>query len=61
VENASTILIVEDEVELAQVLRDYLESRLQGAARHHGGGSRLDLSSFMADLVADLNLPGLDG
>jgi two-component system alkaline phosphatase synthesis response regulator PhoP len=60
---APTILIVEDEVELAQVLRDYLEKagfRVQTAA--NGTTAVSTFRHAPADLVIlDLNLPGLDG
>jgi len=60
---ASTILIVEDEIELAQVLRDYLEKagfRVQTAA--NGTTAVSTFRHAPADLVIlDLNLPGLDG
>jgi PleD family two-component response regulator len=60
---ASTILIVEDEVELAQVLRDYLEKsgfRVQLATS--GAAAVSTFRHSPADLVVlDLNLPGLDG
>jgi len=59
----STILIVEDEVELAQVLRDYLEKagfRVQLATT--GATAVSTFRHSPADLVVlDLNLPGLDG
>jgi two-component system alkaline phosphatase synthesis response regulator PhoP len=62
-EMASTILIVEDEVELAQVLRDYLERagfRVQLATS--GAAAVSTFRHSPADLVVlDLNLPGLDG
>ena len=60
---APTILIVEDEVELAQVLRDYLEKagfRVQTAA--NGTTAVSTFRHAPADLVIlDLNLPGMDG
>ncbi len=60
---ASTILIVEDEFELAQVLRDYLERagfRVQLAS--NGSTALSTFRHSPADLVVlDLNLPGLDG
>jgi DNA-binding response OmpR family regulator len=60
---ASTVLIVEDEIELAQVLRDYLEKagfRVQLATS--GPAAVSTFRHLPADLVVlDLNLPGLDG
>ena len=59
----STILIVEDEVELARVLRDYLEKagfRVLMAA--NGAAAVTAFRHTPADLVIlDLNLPGMDG
>jgi len=60
---APTILIIEDEVELAQILRDYLEKagfRVQTAA--NGTTAVSIFRHAPADLVIlDLNLPGMDG
>jgi two-component system alkaline phosphatase synthesis response regulator PhoP len=60
---APTILIIEDEVELAQILRDYLEKagfRVQTAA--NGTTAVSTFRHAPADLVIlDLNLPGMDG
>jgi two-component system alkaline phosphatase synthesis response regulator PhoP len=60
---SSSILIVEDEAELAQVLRDYLERAGYIVHSVHDGVSAV--SHFQhkpADLVLlDLNLPGMDG
>jgi two-component system alkaline phosphatase synthesis response regulator PhoP len=59
----STILIVEDEIELARVLRDYLEKagyRVLTAA--NGASAVTAFRHTPADLVIlDLNLPGMDG
>jgi len=60
---APTILIIEDEVELAQILRDYMEKagfRVQTAA--NGTTAVSIFRHAPADLVIlDLNLPGMDG
>ena len=60
---SSSILIVEDEAELAQVLRDYLERAGYVVHSVHDGVSAV--SHFQhkpSDLVLlDLNLPGMDG
>jgi DNA-binding response OmpR family regulator len=60
---ASLILIVEDEIELAHVLRDYLEKagfRVQTVAS--GTAAVSTFRHAPADLVIlDLNLPGMDG
>jgi DNA-binding response OmpR family regulator len=60
--NAS-VLIVEDEAELAQVLRDYLERAGFRVQTVHDGVSAI--SQFQhkpADIILlDLNLPGMDG
>jgi two-component system alkaline phosphatase synthesis response regulator PhoP len=60
---SSTILIVEDEIELVRVLRDYLERagfRVQAAS--NGTEAVSHFRHAAPDLVLlDLNLPGLDG
>jgi two-component system alkaline phosphatase synthesis response regulator PhoP len=60
---SSTILLVEDEVELVRVLRDYLEGagfRVQAASSGPEAVSQFQHSP--PDLVLlDLNLPGMDG
>jgi two-component system alkaline phosphatase synthesis response regulator PhoP len=60
---SSTILIVEDEIELVRVLRDYLERagfRVQAAS--NGTEAVSHFRQAAPDLVLlDLNLPGLDG
>jgi two-component system alkaline phosphatase synthesis response regulator PhoP len=60
--NAS-VLIVEDEAELAQVLRDYLERagfRVQTV--HDGVAAISQFQHKPADIILlDLNLPGMDG
>jgi len=60
---SSTILIVEDEIELVRVLRDYLERagfRVQTASS--GTEAVSHFRQAAPDLVLlDLNLPGLDG
>jgi len=60
---AATILIIEDEVELVQVLRDYMERagfRVLAASTGPSGLSQYQHSR--PDLVLlDLNLPGMDG
>jgi two-component system alkaline phosphatase synthesis response regulator PhoP len=60
---SSTILVVEDEIELARVLRDYLEKagfRVQTAT--NGAAAVAAFRHTPADLVIlDLNLPGMDG
>jgi DNA-binding response OmpR family regulator len=60
--NAS-VLIVEDEAELAQVLRDYLERagfRVQTV--HDGVSAVSQFNHRPADIILlDLNLPGIDG
>ncbi|HEY9086855.1 MAG TPA: response regulator transcription factor [Anaerolineaceae bacterium] len=59
----TSILIIEDEGELAQVLRSYLESGGYTVATAQRGDSGLSLfHRLRPDLVIlDLNLPGLDG
>jgi two-component system alkaline phosphatase synthesis response regulator PhoP len=60
---AATILIIEDEAELVQVLRDYMERagfRVLAASAGPSGLSQFQHSR--PDLVLlDLNLPGMDG
>lgn len=60
--NAS-VLIVEDEVELAQVLRDYLERAGHRVQIVHDGVAALShFNHRSADIILlDLNLPGIDG
>jgi two-component system alkaline phosphatase synthesis response regulator PhoP len=57
------VLIVEDEIELAEILRDYLERAGFHALKVHDGTAAI--STFQhkrPDLVLlDLNLPGMDG
>jgi DNA-binding response OmpR family regulator len=60
--NAS-VLIVEDEPELAQVLRDYLERAGYRVQSVHDGVSAISQFNHKpADIILlDLNLPGMDG
>ncbi len=60
---AENILIVEDELELAQVLRDYLERAGFQVEAVTNGPAALSLFEHRSpDLVLlDLNLPGMDG
>lgn len=60
---ASTILIVEDEIELARVLRDYLEKAgFRVLTATNGAAAVAAFRHTPADLVIlDLNLPGMDG
>lgn len=57
------VLVVEDEPELARVLRDYLENAGFATQAVHDGPSALSLVRHQPpDLVLlDLNLPGVDG
>lgn len=57
------ILIVEDEIKLAELLRDYLEREGFATEIFHDGRSARDwLKSQQADLILlDLMLPGIDG
>lgn len=59
----STILIIEDEIELVKVLRSYLESANFTVYSAYRGDTGLSLwGEKRPDLVIlDLNLPGLDG
>jgi DNA-binding response OmpR family regulator len=59
----STILIVEDEIELARVLRDYLEKAgFRVLMASNGAAAVAAFRHTPADLVIlDLNLPGMDG
>jgi DNA-binding response OmpR family regulator len=58
-----TVLIVEDEIELVRVLRDYLERAGFGVQTASSGPEAVSrFQHAAADLVLlDLNLPGLDG
>jgi DNA-binding response OmpR family regulator len=60
---AQTILIVEDELELVQVLRDYLEKAgFQVEAVSNGPSAISNIQHRSPDLILlDLNLPGMDG
>jgi two-component system alkaline phosphatase synthesis response regulator PhoP len=60
---SSTILIVEDEIELARVLRDYLEKAgFRVLTATNGAAAVAAFRHTPADLVIlDLNLPGMDG
>jgi len=59
----ATILIVEDEIELARVLRDYLEKAgYRVVTATNGAAAVAAFRHTPADLVIlDLNLPGMDG
>jgi two-component system alkaline phosphatase synthesis response regulator PhoP len=58
-----TVMIVEDELDLAQVLRDYLEKAgFRAVIYANGEAAHADFRSLSPDVVLlDLNLPGLDG
>jgi two-component system alkaline phosphatase synthesis response regulator PhoP len=60
---SSTILVVEDEIELARVLRDYLEKAgFRVLTATNGAAAVAAFRHTPADLVIlDLNLPGMDG
>ena len=60
---AQMILIVEDELDLVQVLRDYLEKAgFQVEAVSNGTAALSTIQHHSPDLVVlDLNLPGMDG
>lgn len=57
------ILIIEDEVKLAQILNDYLQAIDYDCLLVHDGGAALDaIKDYQPDLIVlDLNLPNLDG
>lgn len=57
------VLIVEDEIQLAQILRDYLErAGFQALTVHDGEAAISAFQHKRPDLVLlDLNLPGVDG
>ncbi|MFN2274619.1 MAG: response regulator [Anaerolineales bacterium] len=57
------ILIVEDELDLIQVLRDYLErAGFQVEAQTNGSAAIASVKQSAPDLILlDLNLPGVDG
>jgi len=59
----SKILIVEDELDLIQVLRDYLErAGFQVEAHTNGQAAVASVKQHGPDLILlDLNLPGIDG
>ena len=59
----ASILIIEDEPELAQTLRDYLErAGFRVQVVHDGVSAVSQFQRAPADLVLlDLNLPGMDG
>ena len=58
-----SILVVEDETDLSQLIADYLESDGLAAAQAHSGAEALErLQGFAYDgLVVDLRLPDADG
>jgi two-component system alkaline phosphatase synthesis response regulator PhoP len=58
-----TVMIVEDELELAQVLRDYLEKAGFRALIYTDGQAARDAFRALAPdvVLLDLNLPGMDG
>jgi DNA-binding response OmpR family regulator len=58
-----TILIVEDEMKIARLVRDYLEhAGFEVIVTGHGGSAVASARSQKPDLVVlDLGLPGLDG
>jgi len=60
---APKVLVVEDEVNLAQLLIEYLQaSGFQAIPLHHGGDVVPWLNNNHADLIIlDLMLPGIDG
>jgi len=58
-----TVMIVEDELDLAQVLRDYLEKAgFRAVIYADGEAAQAAFRSLAPDVVLlDLNLPGMDG
>ena len=57
------ILVVDDEIDLAQLIEGYLrQAGLEVAVRHEGVGAVTAVSDFAPDvMVLDLGLPGIDG
>jgi two-component system alkaline phosphatase synthesis response regulator PhoP len=59
----NTILVVDDEIKIAHLVRDYLEAAgFRVAVAHDGKAAMAQFRYELPDLVVlDLNLPGMDG
>ena len=57
------VLVVDDEVDLAELVAEYLrKAGLEVAVRHDGTEAVVAVRDFAPDvLVLDLGLPGIDG